>query len=193
MKRYASAAMFAAIFVALMTAAVSLYAPEEKQKSKGKERGEMDRLEAFLRDFEPGAIDEIRELKREHPDRYERFVREKLEWMRYMEELKREKPRVYELTLKDHKVEREIDELCEAYRKAESASRKEEIKKKLESAVRQRLEVKIKLLTHEIEMLKKELERQEKTLGSWKKNKDSFVQKKLKELTGEFEEEEEPF
>ena len=65
--------------------------------------------------------------------------------------------------------------------------KRQQIKDALRGFIRERLDVKIALKKYEIEMLKKEFEREQRTVEDWEKDKDSFIERKVKDLTGEYE------
>ena len=166
-----------------------LYAPEE---GRIKEEGRVlddEKLEHFLGIFDPAAIDEIRELGDNHPEERMELIRERRAWMHDMEQMKKDDPKRYELIVRDAELERELDKLTDRYWRAEGESEKEEIKKGLESNVKKLLETRIELKEIEVEELKKLLEAEKRILKNWKDKKDSIIEKKMKELTGEGEEE----
>jgi hypothetical protein len=179
-----------AIFFIFVLAGDFLYAPAEKEKHKEEIKGEWEAPGGHPDILEPGTIDKVREPEKRPAREFEHPIHPGGAMMMPMERIKKEDPEKYELMVKDEKLQRKINEIVGQYWKPDSD--REKIKNELESAVKERFEVRIQIKKHDIEILKKELARQEQVLQNWEKDKDSFIQKKMKELVGE-QREEEPF
>jgi hypothetical protein len=90
-----------------------------------------------------------------------------------------------ELHEQDFKLEQEAVQLGDRYRKTKEASEKERLKGELKSLVEKHFEVRQKRRTLELEQLEKQLTQLKSSIESRQKNRQSLIDKRVGELTGE--------
>lgn len=140
---------------------------------------------AFLKEFDVWRYREATHLQRRAPEHFRMWIRETIEQMRWMEELKTENPAEYERVVKMRKLEVQCFELAERYRKSRDDTEKTSFRDQLKTVLNQLFDLRETEKEREIAMLEKELEDLRATVAKRKQNKSVIVQNRLKDLLGE--------
>ena len=148
-----------------------------------------ERAMNFLREFDVHEYAEFQELRGENPREYMRRLREVAEWMKEVEQIKREDSGQYELMRKEGELLGRIFELEKEYDQAQKSTSEEkapqELRQKIEEAVGQLFDVKIEMREREVKELRAELNKHETALKEAEERKQELVQRRVREILGE--------
>ena len=96
----------------------------------------------------------------------------------------REDPQIQELNKRDKELEHMTRELVRRFREADSPDQ-EEFKRKLTDVVNQHFEVRQQRRARMLERMRKQLERLEKAIQRRNESRDTIVERRIAQLTGE--------
>ena len=136
----------------------------------------------------------MEQLKRENMREYVRELREALEMMVHVEEIKREDPEQYQLMQLEGNLRGRIMELEREYDRIEApttdeleAARKK-VRGEMTAAVGDLFDVKVAMRRREVDRLRKELAKHELAIKKAEARKADLVEKRVRDILGEEEE-----
>ncbi|MBI3097341.1 MAG: hypothetical protein HYY93_03715 [Planctomycetes bacterium] len=149
---------------------------------------QIEELKAFLKEFDPGRLDKFERVSAENPEMARRMLMDAYPEMMKMKEMQKRNPEEYAKMAEERKLDIACMKLAESVRSMKSddptrASKLAELKTQLGRLFDQREAAK----ERQIAKLEEELSRLKETVRKRKTNKDSIVDQRLKEITGEKE------
>ncbi|MFH1421654.1 MAG: hypothetical protein ABIH42_02930 [Planctomycetota bacterium] len=147
---------------------------------------EKEKIETFIKDFEPRLFARLSRLRDENPGLYFKLLKEAQQKMRNMNNLKEKNPEKYKEILHMKELEREIFKLVEKYRSSsEDDKNKEEILVNLKNHLSELFNIRQQEHEREIKRLEKELAKLKDIYNKHEENRDAIVEKRLKQIIGE--------
>ncbi|MFA5793549.1 MAG: hypothetical protein WC980_00565 [Candidatus Brocadiia bacterium] len=161
-----------------------------QRERKPVEEPEINREEiyAFLREFDPERLEKLQRLERENPELFMRVLHEASQRLIKLKELKERDPARYQQVINEQTMERSVRELSKKYRESQTPQEKETIKSEMKQALDKIFELKESQRETEIKKLEEEVNKLKEKMKKRKANKDKIIDRRIKIMTGEEEE-----
>ncbi|MBI4616264.1 MAG: hypothetical protein HY720_21805 [Planctomycetes bacterium] len=174
---------------------------EEKDR-EGKEHEDgpvppevVEKVLRHAREEGPEHFEKLSRLREENPDEFFRVVRKIAEELerRHREEKDGEPhgerpgddPEAREHMKRQEELERRAKEIAEAFRRADGAEQREELRGKLRETLGAIFEMREQMRRRELERLQHEIEEMRQALERRRENREAIIEKRLREMTGE--------
>jgi len=144
----------------------------------------MDYL-AWLRTEEPEEFRRLMDLRERDSALFAEVMQDRLREWQHLRRLKRNDPELAEKLKRERDMDREAIGLGEAYRNAETGEEKEEIRAALKQLLSELFDLRESHRKARVREVEKELEELRRVLKERRENKESIIQKRLEQLTGE--------
>lgn len=145
--------------------------------------GEQEGLEWFKEEF-PEKYEQLMELREKNPQKFRmQAMRLKKGW-RMFHRLREEDPEAYEMFKEMFKLQEQVRDLAESYKKEDSEKEKQEIRQKMENLLSEAFDMKLKLGERRLQKLEERLSKLADFLQKRKEHKEKIIQQHLAELIG---------
>ncbi len=139
----------------------------------------------FLRGWDPYRVQRLEQFRERNPHDYMRTLQESYFEMKRVQEMQKSNPEAFEEMKKERGLEMQSFQLGEQIRKSEDAAEKDKLKADLKPVLEQLFDVREKHKDQEIARLEEDLKRLKEQVEKRRKNKESVVERRLRELSGE--------
>ncbi|MEM1109206.1 MAG: hypothetical protein AAGH99_11020 [Planctomycetota bacterium] len=135
----------------------------------------------------PQLAEELQTLREEDPPGFQRALEQRFSRVRFLVELEKRDPAMFELRMSDISLGRQTTLLAKQVREARKADDKdkyEDLRDEIEAKVTEHFDVRQKIREMEIENLKRKLEELEETLDDRDDDRKDLIEQRVIELTG---------
>ena len=146
---------------------------------------EEDEALRYMEKNRPEEFERLTRLKKRNPLMYQGILGRIIRGIHFLEDLKKEDPERYKRVVHIKELEQESRRLAEKYEEIDDPEEKETIKTDLKNLLSDIFDLRQKEREVEIERLRKELERLQEKIIRRRENKETIVNRRLKEMTGE--------
>lgn len=141
---------------------------------------------AWLEANMPESLEMMKKLRTESPGEYDEVFEDEIEMLVdtiiYLEEVRREDPKLFQRLLEAEKLEYKTWGLAEEYRKTTAKDKKEQIRTEMKEALNRIFELRLKEKEMEIQDLEKELKSLKEMLTRRRDFKDRIIDNRMREL-----------
>jgi hypothetical protein len=148
-----------------------------------------EEIYAFLKEFDPERLEKLQHLERENPELFERVLQEAQHRLMQIRELKERDPARFEQVMQEQQMERSVRELARKYRESQTDQEKETVRTQMKETLDKIFNLKESQREAEVRKLEEEVNKLKERMQKRKANKDKIIDKRIKILTGEEEEE----
>ena len=141
-----------------------------------------------LEQINPDLAQRVREHLERNPQRVRMLMQEQWPRLRRLVELKQRDPEMFELVVRDQRLERRTHELAEQYRQARDEGRQEEaeqLQQQLEDSLREHFDVRQTMRERELARLEQRLEEMRQRIQQRREARDELIEQRLEYLTRE--------
>jgi len=139
----------------------------------------------FLRSWDPYRVQRIEQSRERNPREYMRILQESYFEMKRLQEMQKSNPEAYEEMKKERGLEMQAFQLGEKIRGTEDTAEKDKMKAELKPVLGQLFDLREKRKDQEIARLEADLKRLREQVEKRRTNKESVVERRLRELSGE--------
>ncbi len=136
----------------------------------------------FVETYHPSHLKEIKHLKVADPGQYEREVVEIWGHIEELKVLRKEKPELYELEIRQEKLEDKTHGLARGYQAVKNKKEKLKIKEQLEEVVGEQFDTREAIKEYELKQMEAELDQVKEKLRQRRANKNMIVDQRLNQL-----------
>jgi hypothetical protein len=148
---------------------------------------QIDRILAFLQDHDPERAEKLKQLRERDPQSFLRLIREVGDQIRHTERLRETDPAEHERMTKMLSMEREIQQIAEKSRQAESADDRAKLKERLKERLSALFDLRESGREREVVELEKRLAELKKILKERRERKAEIVERRIGQLMGKQE------
>ena len=148
-----------------------------------------EEIYAFLKEFDPERLKKLQHLERENPELFERVLQDAQHRLMQLKELKERDPARFEQVMQEQQMERSVRELARKYRESQTSEEKETVRKQMKETLDKIFDLKESQREAEVKKLEEEVNKLKEKMKKRKTNKDKIIDRRIKILTGEEEEE----
>ncbi|MFH1226621.1 MAG: hypothetical protein V1701_01805 [Planctomycetota bacterium] len=146
-----------------------------------------EEIYGFLKEFDPERLEKIQLLEKENPELFMRVLQEANQRLIKLKELKERDPARYQQMMTEHTMERSVRDLSKKYRESQTPQEKETIKNEMRQTLDKIFELKELQRETEIKKLEEEVNKLKEKMKKRKTNKDKIIDRRIKIMTGEEE------
>lgn len=151
---------------------------------------ESEELREFLRTFDPRMAEEMNRLRETgRMEEYRRLLHEANKRMADLKRMKEHNPDEYERVVKVNRLEQETVEMAHRLREGRTDNPPEKVRETLASGVRELFDLREESREREVKELRRRLEELEKSLEKRKANRERIIERRIRELLGEADDE----
>ncbi len=143
---------------------------------------------AVIEELRPDLIDHVHQLREGDHRRFGELIDRRFPAVRYLVDLKRDDPAVYDLRIRDLRLTRETRDLARRVRDANGADREDDaddLTEELEERVAEHFDVRQSLRERELERLRERLEAMEEELDERSDDRGDLIEERVDALVGE--------
>ncbi|MEW6555919.1 MAG: hypothetical protein AB1349_01020 [Elusimicrobiota bacterium] len=144
-------------------------------------REEQQILEATKME-DPQLYSDLIKLQKKQPRVYRRLVSDELKKRKFLDELKKTKPEIYEKIVRINSLEKKTRDLVQLYKAADSNERKAELKLDLKNVLTELFELKQDRYRIELQSLENQIKEINTKLEKRTQNKEKIINRRLEEL-----------
>lgn len=161
--------------------------PFHRGPEVGKAKGTEKSLEWLKEEF-PEKYEKLMQLKEEKPHKFRMQAMRLRKRLGMLNRLKKEDPKAYEMSKELFRLEEEVRELAENYKKAETLQQRDEIKNEIQEILDEAFNLKLTLGKRRLQNLEGKLAELQEFLRNRKEHKEEIITRRLEELLKEEEE-----
>jgi len=146
---------------------------------------ELDEAIEILRELHPQLAERLEQARENHPDRIGPMIHREYPRLRQFLDLKRREPKLFELRIRDVKLERASRDLAHQIREAEQIDDAEQatvLRGQLSEVAAEHFDVRQAARAYEIEMLKRRIEKLEAALQEHHQQRDEMIERRISDL-----------
>lgn len=140
---------------------------------------QIDHILGLMEDMEPGSSDRLQRLREENPDRFEAIIARIGPHTLYMDHLRRNDPRAYELRREEHELGMRAMYLAHKVRRADDEAEEAEHREELHAVLEEQFDVRTQLLEHEMAQLERRLEHIREQIADQKDRRDHVIGRRM--------------
>ncbi|MBI3268722.1 MAG: hypothetical protein HYZ53_06850 [Planctomycetes bacterium] len=144
------------------------------------------RVEAFLKEFDPGRLEKLQAIRRQNPEVFENALRDAFMEMKRLEQLKQEDPERFERVMSQRRLEAKSMDLAARIKRAPEGD-KVVLKKELKELLSQVFDLREAEREAEVKELERQVAKLRERIAKRKESRDKIIQGRAAELLGERE------
>ena len=142
----------------------------------------------WVKQYMPLKFSELEQLKKDIPEYYEMEWVEFSYFMRHLNEIKQEHPKMFERLIKAENLEIENRKLVEEIHQTEDSTKKQQLTEELRTSLEKIFEIRLEERLMEIQQLEEETQKMKALVEKRRAMKDKIIQHHLEEMTMPIEE-----
>lgn len=144
-------------------------------------------FESWLKTEDPDKYSEIQEMKSNNPEIYKRIVFEGVRHYSFLKMMQKKDPESYQRLLKEMKLDGKLRRLSKEYRDSKDEAKKKELKAQMKPVVEQLFDIRTQNREREVKEISKKVKQLQEMIQKRKTNKNTIIERKLQEVTGEMQ------
>lgn len=156
----------------------------KKVKDEEAIRAKVEEQLEILKQEDPELYQRLIELREKNPKKFRHHIEEAMRERQKLEELKQQDPELYNRVVEERKLERRVDNLVAAIRRAKGKEQ-EPLKTELRDILNRLFDLREQARLREIEEVKKRVHEMEQQIQARRANKAIIVEQRMQEILGE--------